>query len=164
MNLYIQIKDGVPVNHPVFMDNLIQAFGKIPNDWEQFIRMQQPNIGAYQVLENEQPTYEKQFGYWMDIWAVRDMTPEEKFAKQQAVRDTFNSREQAENWSAWTLDEATCKMVPPTPRPEIDQAKIDAGILTVWCGAENGWKDTPPRPEGLYKFDFFAWQWVEITQ
>jgi hypothetical protein len=164
MNLYIQVKDGAPINHPVFMDNLFQAFGGIPNDWEQFIRVPRPEIGVYQVFNSLESTYEKQHGYWMDVWSVRDMTPEEKAACQQAAQDEFNSREQASNWSAWTLDEATCTMVPPIPRPELDQTKIDAGILTVWCGAENGWKDTPARPQGQYKFDFFAWQWVEITQ
>jgi hypothetical protein len=91
------------------------------------------------------------------------MTAEEKTAKQQSVITAFNSRLQASNWSAWTLDEATCTMQPPILRPELDEAKIAAGILTMWCGADNNWKDTPARPEGEYKFDFFAWQWVEVT-
>jgi hypothetical protein len=92
---------------------------------------------------------------------VRPMTQEEKTALQQSVRDVFNAREQAENWSAWTLDEATCMMVPPIPRPEPDEDKISQGIMTFWCGADNNWKDTPVRPEGSYKFDFLAWVWVE---
>ena len=93
------------------------------------------------------------------------LTDAEKAAKQQAVKDAFNAREQAENWSAWTLDEATCTMVPPIPRPEPDQAKMDQGIFTFWCGAENNWKDTPARPTdgGQYKFDFLAWQWVVVS-
>jgi hypothetical protein len=91
------------------------------------------------------------------------MTAEEKTAKQQAVITAFNEREYASNWSAWTLDEATCTVQPPIPRPEPDQAKRDAGILTVWCGADNNWKDTPARPEGEYKFDFLAWQWVQVV-
>jgi len=53
-------------------------------------------------------------------------------------------------------------MVPPIPRPEENQTKIDAGILTMWCGEENNWKDTPARPEGEYKFDFIAWIWVAL--
>jgi hypothetical protein len=54
-------------------------------------------------------------------------------------------------------------MQPPIPRPAPDQEKLKQRILTVWCGADNNWKDTPVRPEGNYKFDFFAWQWVEVT-
>jgi hypothetical protein len=86
------------------------------------------------------------------------MTAEEKTARQQEVITAFNSREQAENWFAWTLDEATCQMVPPIPRPEPVEGK-----LVFWCGADNNWKEAPARPEGNYKFDFFTWQWVEIV-
>jgi uncharacterized protein YfaT (DUF1175 family) len=53
---------------------------------------------------------------------------------------------------------------PPISRPAPDQTKLDAGIFTVWCGAENNWKDTPVKPadENPYKFDFFIWQWVAV--
>ena len=91
------------------------------------------------------------------MWTAREMTAEEKAAAQQAVRDAFNAREQAENWSAWTLDEATNTMVPPIPRPDPVEGK-----LVFWCGADANWKDVPARPEGEYKFDFFAWNWVAL--
>ena len=92
------------------------------------------------------------------------MTAEEKSTKQQAVRDVFNAREQASNWSVWTLDEATCTMQPPISRPDPDQTKLNANIFTYWCGAENNWKNTPVRPtDGQYKFDFIAWNWEEVT-
>ena len=118
----------------------------------------------YQVFDSPAVTYQKVNGVWTDVYMLRDMTAEEKAAKQQAARDLFNSREQASNWSAWTFDEATCTMVPPIPRPEPNSLKIELGILTVWCGADANWKDTPKRPfdEKPYKFDFIAWQWVEV--
>lgn len=163
MKLYIETENGVPKNHPAFEDNLLQAFGSIPEHWEPFVRIKRPVLGIYQVLESDMSTYEKVNGVWTDVWSVREMTAEEKAAKQQTVCDAFNNRPQAKNWSAWTFDEATNAMVPPIPRPEPDQTKLDVGILTVWCGADNNWKDTPARPEGNYKFDFFAWQWVEAT-
>ena len=163
MNLYIQIENDQPINHPALMDNLVQSLGGIPPGWEQFIRVPPPVLGIYQVLESEQPTYTTQFGYWMDTWTIRDMNEAEKAAKQQTVRDAFNAREQAENWSAWTLDEATCTMVPPIPRPEPDEAKLAQSIMTFWCGADANWKDAPVRPEGNYKFDFIAWQWIEVV-
>jgi hypothetical protein len=160
MNLYIQINDGQPVNHPVLMDNLVSSLGCIPNDWEQFIRIPCPQLGPYQVLESETPTYQKQFGYWMDVWAIRDMTAEEKTAKQQAVIDAFRSREQAENWAAWNLNETTCMMEPPISRPVVPE-----GTTVFWCGAENNWKEAPSYPvDGNdYKFDFLAWQWVQVV-
>lgn len=161
MNLYIETENDQTKNHPAFEDNLLQAFGSIPAHWEPFIRVERPIPGVYDVLESNEPTYQKIDGVWTDVWMVRPMTQEEKTALQQSVRDVFNAREQAENWSAWTLDEATCMMVPPIPRPEPDEDKISQGIMTFWCGADNNWKDTPVRPEGSYKFDFLAWVWVE---
>lgn len=163
MELYIRIENGQPFRHPALKSNLIQALGKIPDNWEPFERVEPPILGVYEVLGSDQPTYEKVNDVWTDVWSVRPMTDIEKTAKQQEVINAFRSREQAENWSAWILDEATCTMVPPIPRPEPDQAKLDQKIMTYWCGADGNWKDTPPRPEGDYKFDFFAWEWIEIS-
>jgi hypothetical protein len=160
MNLFIETENGQIKNHPAFEDNLLQAFGSIPAHWEPFIRVERPTPGVYDVLESNEPTYEKVDGTWTDVWMMRPMTQEEKTALQQSVRDAFSAREQVENWAAWTLDEATCTMVPPVARPEVDEAKVSQGIMTFWCGADNNWKDTPVRPEGNYKFDFLAWAWV----
>jgi hypothetical protein len=156
MNLYIQIQDGQPINHPAFEENLLQALGTIPENWELFVRVERPVPSVYQVLESNEPVYAKVNGVWTDVWALRDITEKEK------VITEFNQRAQASNWSAWTFDEATNTMVPPISRPEPDQTKLDAGIMTVWCGADNNWKDTPVRPEGNYKFDFFAWTWIAL--
>lgn len=165
MTLFIQIENGEPVNHPAFEGNLIQAFGSVPTNWEPFVRVEQPKTAIYETLESGQPTYQKINGVWSDVWPIRPMTTEEKIAVQQATINAFNMRDQAENWAAWTLDEEICEMVPPIPRPAPDQEKLSQYIHTFWCGAENNWKDTPPRPQDgkLYKFDFFAWQWVEVV-
>jgi hypothetical protein len=165
MNLYIETENGVIKNHPAFEDNLIQAFGSVPEHWVPFERVERPVLGIYEVMVSENPTYELVDGVYKDVWHKRDMTTEEKTALQQSVITAFNEREYASNWSAWTFDEATCMMVPPIPRPEPDQAKLDAGIATVWCGADANWKDTPAKPvdENQYKFDFLAWQWVQVV-
>jgi len=157
MNLYIQIENGTPINHPALKDNLIQAFGSVPLNWESFIRVEIPKPTIYQILESNEPIYTKVNGVWTDVWSIRNMTIEEKTTKQQAVITAFNARDQAENWSAWTLDEATCIMIPPIPRPEPVEGKD-----VRWCGADNNWKELPTRPEGNYKFDFFAWDWVTL--
>ena len=157
MNLYIETENGQTKNHPAFEDNLIQAFGAVPTQWEAFIRVERPVATIYQVFDSEEPTYQKIDGVWTDVWALRNMTAEEKSAKQQAVRDAFNNRPQAENWSTWTLDEATCTMQPPIPRPDPVEGK-----LVFWCGADANWKEAPARPEGDYKFDFIAWAWVAV--
>ena len=170
MELYIRIKDGQPFEHPIFGDNFRQAFPEIdtnnlPPEFARFERVEQPLLGIYEAFSSEHPTYELIDGVWKDVWSVREMTTEEKQVIQQAAINAFNNREQAENWAAWTLDEATCTMQPPIPRPAPDQTKLDAGIMTVWCGADNNWKDTPARPvdDNQYKFDFLAWQWVQVV-
>lgn len=157
MNLYIETENGVTKNHPAFEDNLLQAFGSIPAHWEPFIRVERPTPAVYQLLESQEPVYTKIDGVWTDVWSLRDMTSEEKTAKQQEVITAFNEREYASNWSAWTFDEATCAMVSPIPRPEPVE-----GVLVAWCGADNNWKEAPTRPEGEYKFDFIAWVWVAL--
>jgi hypothetical protein len=160
MNLYIETENGVTKNHPAFEDNLLQAFGSIPAHWEPFARVDRPIPGVYEVLESTEAVYAKVDGVWTDVWTVRPMTTEEKTARQQNTIAAFNNREQAENWSAWTLDETTCTMVPPIPRPEPVE-----GVLVFWCGADNNWKEAPARPvdENQYKFDFLAWQWVQVV-
>ena len=160
MNLYIETENGVTKNHPAFEDNLLQAFGSIPAHWEPFTRVERPTLGIYELMTADEPTYEKVDGVWTDVWHKRDLTAEEKIAKQQAVITAFNEREYASNWSAWTLGEATCTMVPPIPRPPAVE-----GVLVFWCGADNNWKEAPARPvdDNQYKFDFLAWQWVQVV-
>ena len=159
MKLFIEIENGVAKNHPAFEDNLIQAFGSVPARWEAFTRVERPTPAMYQTMDSQEPMYAQVDGVWADVWSLRDMTAKEKTAKQQDVITAFNDRPQAENWSAWTLDEATCTMRPPIPRPDPVEGK-----LVFWCGADANWKEAPTRPEGDYKFDFFAWQWVETVE
>jgi len=172
MELFIQIKDGQPFEHPIFGDNFRQAFpdidiNNLPPEFARFERVESPVLGEYETLVSKDSTYKLVDGVYKDVWQKRDMTAEEREVKKQAkiknLRETWAARLQVENWLAWVLNEAPITYDPPIPRPETDQTKIDAGIFTYWCGAENNWKDTPVRPEGQHTFDFLAWQWVEIT-
>jgi len=160
MELYIRIVNGLPFKNPIFGDNFRQAFpdidtNNLPSEFAKFVRVEPPIVGLYKALEPV--TYEFIDGVWTDVFRERDMTTEEKTAVQQEVITGFNNREYATNWSAWTLDEATCVMVPPIPRPTPVE-----GVMMAWCGADNNWKAAPARPEGEYKFDFFAWNWVAL--
>ena len=172
MELYIRIKDGQPFKHPIFRDNFCQAFpdvdvNNLPPEFARFERIERPVLGMYEVMVSEDPTYELVDGVYKDVWQKRDMTAEEKEVTRQtaiqAAQSAWATRDQAENWSAWVFNEETIKYEPPITRPEKNQAKLDAGIFTVWCGADANWKDTPVRPEGENKFDFIAWQWVVVT-
>ena len=157
MNLYIETENGLPKNHPAFEDNLLQAFPAIPLHWERFVRVQRPVLAMYQTLESQEPAYEKVDGVWTDVWSLRDMTAEEKVAKQQVAKDAWAVRPNAENFVAWVFNEDTCQFEPPIPRPEPVEGKI-----VFWCGADVNWKQAPARPEGQYKFDFLAWDWVAL--
>jgi hypothetical protein len=156
MKLYIQTENGQTVNHPAFEDNLIAAFGGVPDHWKPFVRVERPTLGVYEVLESEQSAYQMVDGVWTDVWTVRPMTDEEKAAVQQQVIDAWALRPNAFNFTAWVLDEATLSMVPPIPRP------VEEGKIFRWSGADNNWKEAPARPEGegQYVFDFTQWAWV----
>jgi hypothetical protein len=167
VRLYIQIKDGQPFQHPIPHENFVLAFPDIDPDnlpadrFAKFVRTPPQVLGAYEVLKTNTPAYELVDGVVKDAWNVRQMTDEEKAAKQQKVKDDWAARPQAQNWAAWTFDEASCAYVPPIPRPDPVPGK-----KVVWCGAENNWKEAPPPPKSdgkRYKFDFFAWEWVEVV-
>ena len=156
MNLYIETENGATKNHPAFENNLIQAFGSVPAHWEPFTRVERPTPSVYQVLESQEAVYAKVDGVWTDVWTIRDMTDEEKAAVQQAVRDAWALIPNAFNFTAWVLDEATLRMVPPTHRP------VEEGKIFRWSGADNNWKEAPAKPEGQYTFDFAQWAWVSV--
>jgi hypothetical protein len=156
MNLYIETENGATKNHPAFEHNLIQAFGSVPAHWEPFVRVERPTPSVYQVLESQEAVYAKVDGVWTDVWTIRDMTNEEKAAVQQAVRDAWALLPNAFNFTAWVLDEAALRMVPPTPRP------VEEGKIFRWSGADNNWKEAPAKPEGQYTFDFAQWAWVSV--
>jgi hypothetical protein len=156
MKLYIQTENGQTVNHPAFESNLIAAFGGVPDHWKPFVRVERPTLGVYEVLESQDAAYEFVDGVWTDVWTVRPMTAEEIAAKQQVVRDAWALIPNAFNFTAWVLDEATLRMVPPIPRP------VEEGKIFRWSGADNNWKEAPAKPEGegQYVFDFAQWIWV----
>lgn len=85
LELYIQIRDGQPYEHPIFGENFKEAFSDIdvnnlPADrFAKFIRVAQPAIDAYEVYEGV--TYEWVDGIVKDVHHVRPMTDEERAAK-----------------------------------------------------------------------------------
>jgi hypothetical protein len=158
MNLYIQIENGVPINHPALEENLLDAFGVIPVDWERFVRVEQPIPPLYKTFDEPDIVYEKVDGVWTDVWRLRDMNPEEKLIKQAGVKELWVSRRQAENFAAWTFDEALCDFVPPLPRP-------DDGKNYFWQGTTLSWVEKPQYPDDgkTYRLNFTSAMWEEVT-
>jgi len=142
-SLYIKVIDGNTVDHPVFEQNLMDAFGTIPPEYQPFIRIARPDISSITVFQNivetyETPTYRQVDGVWQDIWTVVDLTEEEKAAKIAAVRQT-------PPFASWTLDESTLIWNPPVPRP-------DDGKFYQWNEENQTWTEVeitapPTQPE-----------------
>jgi hypothetical protein len=172
MELFIRVdENGNAVQHPMLGANVREAFphidlNNLPPEFARFVRTPRPTIlGVYEVFDDEAPPYQLVDGVFTDVWPTRNMTDVEKTEKQQKLQEKFNGAPDAANFSTWVLDEATCTMQPPIPRPPKDPTKIALNIFTYWCGAENAWKDTPAKPvdENQYVFDFIVWQWVPLV-
>jgi hypothetical protein len=162
MELYIKIKDGKPFEHPILGNNFRQAFPSIdtnnlPPEFARFVRVAAPVLGPFEVYV--ECVYELVDGVYTDVHKVRQMTNEEKAAVHQRVIDAWALIPNAFNFTAWVLDEAALRMVPPTPRP------VEEGKIFRWSGADNNWKEAPAKPEGegQYAFDFAQWVWIQVN-
>lgn len=132
MELYIQIKNGQPFEHPILGDNFRQAFPNVDTnnlpEWAaRFERVETPLIGVYEVYEGV--TYEWDGKIVKDVHHVRQMTDSEKTAKQNAVKEEWSTK----GFLSWTFDEETCSFIPPVSRPE-------DGKLYKWDETTTSWK------------------------
>jgi hypothetical protein len=162
-DLFLQVKDGMPVGHPAFRANLVDAFGAVPQDWEPFIRVPDPRgADPNLVLEHPTPIYRKSDGVWRDVWYARPKTAEELAAEKQIrlarIRDAWANRDYAHNFTAWVLNEDKERYEPPFTKP-------DDGKFYRWSGPDNNWKEAEPIPQDgkRYYFDFDNWVNVEIV-
>jgi hypothetical protein len=163
MKLFIQIKDGKPFEHPIMEENFVSAFpdvdlNNLPPQFAKFERVQRPILGPYQVFVSENPDYELDGDTWKDVWRIRDMSNEEKVAHIQTVKTNWGAMPDAQNFSAWVFDEATCSYLPPLPRP-------NDGKRYFWQGTTTSWVELPPYPEDgkPYRLDVASATWVEVA-
>lgn len=117
MELFIQIKDGQPFEHPIFGDNFRLAFpdldtDNLPAEFARFERVICPSL-VYATLNNPDPTYQWVDGIVKDVWNITPMTAEEITNKQNAVKQYWATN----GFASWTFDETTCSFNPPTPYP-----------------------------------------------
>lgn len=98
-DLYIQIRDGQPHEHPIFADNFREAFPDVdtenlPDTFAKFIRVDTPLLDTYEVYEGV--TYGWVDGVVKDVHHVRSMTEEERQVTDEAravVRATIAAQE-----------------------------------------------------------------------
>ena len=158
MNLYIRVENEQAVEHPAMEENLLEAFGSIPSNWQPFTRVAKPTPGIYQVLDSTEPTYQKVNDVWRDVWSLRDMTEDEKSAVQTAVKTAWAASPNVSNYTAWTYDETTNSYQPPVAMPA---EAAPEGQVYRWQGSTNSWQLAPVRPqdEQQYKWDWATWSW-----
>jgi hypothetical protein len=111
MELYIQIRDGQPFEHPILGDNFREAFphidvNNLPPEFARFERLPDPeNATTFQVGEVR---YEWVGDVVKDVWTVREMTQEEKTQKLETLTEAALSRyELLKTGSQEQLDLAT---------------------------------------------------------
>lgn len=135
MKLYIQIKNGIPFEHPIFEDNFKDAFPQVdvnnlPDEFAEFERVEAPLLGPYQ--KNQRLQYEiGDDGVCRDVWYCDEFSEEEKIAKQDAVKNRWNERG---GFASWTFDEEACSFKPPAPYPQ-------DGKSYMWDEATISWKE-----------------------
>lgn len=134
MELYIQIKNGQPFEHPIFEDNFRQAFPHIdtdnlPPEFSKFIRIQPPAIKLYEVSE---VTYERVDGVYQDTYTIREMTSDEKLTKQNIVKEEWGTISSQFNVASWIFNEDACQFVPPIPMPIDGQDYTWDETTTSW--------------------------------
>jgi len=94
MELFIQIRDGQPFEHPIFGDNFREAFphinvNNLPPEFARFERVEQPFAAG--LFEVEEVSYQWIDGVVKDVWTARTMTTEEKTQKLQDLSDRANA-------------------------------------------------------------------------
>jgi hypothetical protein len=136
MELYIQIRNGQPFEHPIFGDNFRQAFPHIdvfnlPPEFAVFERIPQ-NVtpGPFEVAEVSYQWFDT---IVKDVWSVRPMTDQEKATKIAEYQSN-------KPFPSWTLNEETLTYSAPTPRPQ-------DGKLYRWDEPTLSWIEITPPPE-----------------
>ena len=129
MELFIQIKNGQPFEHPILGDNFRQAFphidvNNLPPEFARFERVPCPNEATkYQANEVK---YEWVNGVVKDVWFVRDLTDEEYAQKLE-----FAKREV--EWKIAARKQATQVFINEAVNPKIKQIWIDhLAELNAW--------------------------------
>lgn len=157
MELFIQVKDGQPFEHPIFGDNFRQAFpdvdvNNLPNTFAKFLRVAPPKLGVYEVYEGVSYSLRSD-GSYMDVHHVRLMTGEEITAKQTAVKTAW--AEAANGYASWNFSDALCEYVAPVTKPE-------DGNAYAWRESDLSWVLVPTAPSGEgWTFNVETGLWVK---
>lgn len=133
MKLIIKIQDNKPVDHPIILENFIQAFPEtdpdnLPDNFAWFERVPRPKAGPY--TKNIYCNYEYVGNMVKDVWYIEEMSLEEK-----AIKQTQTKQEWAQTgYSSWVFNEETCSFDPPILYPT-------DGKVYVWNEESINWSE-----------------------
>lgn len=115
MELYIQIKDGMPYQHPILGDNFREAFpdidvSNLPPEFARFERIACPQSAI--MFQVDEVSYQWVDGIVKDVWVVRDMTEQEREQKLQKIAESLlTSVERYKVISQWEIDNAVTEQI-----------------------------------------------------
>lgn len=167
MNTFIQVRNGVPYEHPLMIENMRQLFPDhdletAPDGFAKFTRTARPTLDPYEKIDASKGysgcglTYEPTSDGYEDIWHIINMTQTEK---QEKIRNTIKPRFH----DSFVFDEPTCQWNPPVAYP-VDISDPDAAIY-AWRDSDTSWIEiTTNRPEnGVYYFNVNTATWTEVS-
>lgn len=145
MELFIQIRDGQPYQHPIFGDNFRSAFphidvNNLPPEFARFERIERPKPGVFEVV-SETPTYQWVNGVVKDVWSIRPMTETEESAKRGELANTVLGMIEF-------IKETAQKNADTAPSEEAKQAWLDyKTMMETWQPNDivNPMYPSPPR-------------------
>jgi hypothetical protein len=172
MKLFIKVKDGEPVDHPIMGENFTQAFPDIdtenlPPEFARFIRVERPELGLFEVYEGV--TYEWNGWAFTDVHHVRPMNSAERTGVIENIKANRPN-------ASWTWDEKNIRWVPPKRPTEggpwrFDAVSMDWVIATKppfpsWVLSEAGTHYTAPTPKpqdgNRYRWDEPTLSWILV--
>ena len=125
MNLYIELEEGRPINHPLQESNLLLIYPDInlenlPENLCKFVRVEKPISKWDEVVEG--PEYKMIDGICYDVWTVNKISDE--------VRESMLSTLTASNpYPSWTVDIINHTLIPPISKPTEGEWQWDESII-----------------------------------
>jgi hypothetical protein len=115
MELFIQIRDGQPFEHPIFGDNFRAAFphinvNNLPPEFARFERIACPEEATgFQI---DEVTYQWVDGIVKDVWSVRPMNDSERATKiQELTERAYVIRDNSLRYAQTAIDQAPTETI-----------------------------------------------------
>jgi hypothetical protein len=180
MELFIQIRDGQPFEHPIVESNFREAFPNIdtenlPPEFARFQRTPRPKVSVDETTDA--PIYGWDDGIVKEFWTIRPMTDEEKAVKLAAENARLEWLRANPPHPNWIWNEERLKWdVPPLPTTggpwRFDGITNDWIIATEapfpsWTLREDGLRYIAPTPmpvdNNRYRWDETTISWKQLN-